>query len=124
MGKFVIKKTSNSGFVFNLIARNGEVIGTSQTYRSLKSAKNGIESVIFNRNSQVEDQTLKEFETLPNPKWEIYADKKGEYRFRLKAMNGEIILASEGYTTKTSAKNVIETVRKNCEPSEIVEPKA
>ena len=124
MGKIVIKKTSNSGFVFNLIARNGEVIGTSQTYRSLKSAKNGIESVIFNRNSQVEDQTLKEFETLSNPKWEIYTDKKGEYRFRLKAMNGEIILASEGYTTKTSAKNGIETVRKNCEPSEIVEPKA
>ena len=124
MGKFVIKKTSNSGFVFNLIARNGEVIGTSQTYRSLKSAKNGIESVIFNRNSQVEDQTLKEFETLSNPKWEIYTDKKGEYRFRLKAMNGEIILASEGYTTKTSAKNGIETVKKNCEPSEIVDPKA
>ena len=36
-------------------------------------------------------------------------------------MNGEIILASEGYTTKTSAKNGIETVRKNCDPSEIVE---
>ena len=56
------------------IAGNDEVIGTSQTYRSIKSAKNGIESVIFNRNSQVEDQTLKEFETLSNPKWEIYAD--------------------------------------------------
>ena len=63
MGKFIIKKKKNE-FVFNLTARNGDVIGTSKTYRSVKSAENGIESVIFNRNSQIEDQTLEEFETL------------------------------------------------------------
>ena len=46
-------------------------------------------------------------------KFEIYKDKRGEYRFRLKAGNGEIILASEGYKRKPSAKNGIESVRKN-----------
>ena len=46
-------------------------------------------------------------------KFEIYQDKRGEYRFRLKAGNGEIILASEGYKRKSSAKNGIESVRKN-----------
>ena len=124
MGKFIIKKKKNE-FVFNLTARNGDVIGTSKTYRSVKSAENGIESVIFNRNSQIEDQTIEEFETLSNPKWELYKDKKGEFRFRLKAMNGDVMFTSEkGYASRTSAKNGIETVRKNCEPSEIVEPKA
>ena len=46
-------------------------------------------------------------------KFEIYKDKRGEYRFRLKAGNGEIILASEGYKRKSSAKNGIESVKKN-----------
>lgn len=46
-------------------------------------------------------------------KFELYTDKAGEYRFRLKAGNGQIILASEGYKTKASALNGIESVRKN-----------
>ncbi len=46
-------------------------------------------------------------------KFELYEDKAGEYRFRLKAGNGEIILASEGYKQKASALNGIESVRKN-----------
>ena len=46
-------------------------------------------------------------------KFELYKDKAGEYRFRLKAGNGEIILASEGYKQKASAENGIESVRKN-----------
>lgn len=46
-------------------------------------------------------------------KFEIFKDKKGEFRFRLKASNGQIILASEGYKAKTGAKNGIASVRKN-----------
>ncbi len=46
-------------------------------------------------------------------KFEIYKDKAGETRFRLKAGNGQIILASEGYKKKASAQNGIESVRKN-----------
>ncbi len=45
--------------------------------------------------------------------FEIYKDKSGEFRFRLKAGNGEIILASEGYKAKSSCKNGIESVKKN-----------
>ena len=47
-------------------------------------------------------------------KFEVYKDKAGEYRFRLKAGNGENILASEGYKSKSSCMNGIESVRKNC----------
>jgi uncharacterized protein YegP (UPF0339 family) len=46
-------------------------------------------------------------------KFELFEDKAGEYRFRLKAGNGEIILASEGYKQKASALNGIDSVRKN-----------
>ncbi|KRC52364.1 hypothetical protein ASE16_04890 [Leifsonia sp. Root227] len=46
-------------------------------------------------------------------KFEIYQSSNGEYRFRLKAGNGEIIATSEGYTSKASAKNGIESVQNN-----------
>ena len=46
-------------------------------------------------------------------KFELYEDKAGEYRFRLKAGNGEIILASEGYVQKASAENGIASVKSN-----------
>lgn len=56
-------------------------------------------------------------------KFEIYKDKAGEFRFRLKAGNGQIILASEGYTTKASCENGIESVRTNSQIEERFEVK-
>ena len=121
MGKIVVKKTSNDGFAFTVVAKNGEVVGVSQTYKSKDSMKNGIESVRKNANVHIEDQTLEKFEEKTCPKWEIYLDKSNEYRFRLKASNGEIIIAaSEGYTAKASAKNGIDSIQRNID-SEIVE---
>ena len=46
-------------------------------------------------------------------KFELYKDNRGEFRFRLKASNGQNLLASEGYTAKASARNGIESVKKN-----------
>lgn len=68
----------------------------------------------------VEDQTLDDFEKCKNPKFEIYADKAGEYRFRLKAKNGQIIATGEGYKAKDGCKNGIESIRENAD-SEVVE---
>lgn len=48
-------------------------------------------------------------------KFEIYTDKKGEFRFRLKANNGQIIFASQGYNAKAGCKNGIESVKKNAQ---------
>ena len=113
MGKFVVKQT-NTGETFRLVAGNGEVIGVSEVYASHSGLTNGIESVKKNAVvAEVEDQTVEGFEKVKNPKFEIYTDKAGEFRFRLKAGNGEIILASEGYTQKAGCKNGIESVRKN-----------
>ena len=119
MGKFKVKQT-RTGVVFSLVAGNGEVIGVSQVYASKDSCLKGIESV---RNTapkaKVEDQTAEE--SVTNPKFEIYLDKAEEFRFRLKASNGEIILASEGYKAKASCKNGIESVVKNAPDAEIEE---
>jgi len=46
-------------------------------------------------------------------KFELYKDKKGEFRFRLKATNGEIILSSEGYKSKVSLNKGVASVQKN-----------
>jgi len=119
MGKYVIK-TTKTGFTFNLKAGNNEVIGVSEVYSAEASCKNGIESVKKNAPiAKIEDQTVADFEKVTNPKFEIYVDKAGEFRFRLKAKNGEPILASEGYKTKAGCKNGIESVVKNAD-SEVV----
>jgi uncharacterized protein len=54
-------------------------------------------------------------------KFEIYTDKGGQFRFNLKAGNGEVIAASEAYTTKAAAKNGIESVKKNAADADVVE---
>ncbi len=120
MGKFVIRKVA-TGVKFDLKARNGETIATSEVYASEAACKNGVESVRKNAEAaKLEDQTEEGFETVTNPKFELYADKRGEYRFRLKARNGEIIATSEGYASKAACENGIESVRKNAVDAEVV----
>ena len=120
MGKFVIKTTKSGGYKFDLKAGNGETIATSEIYTALTSCKNGIESVRKNSaKAGVEDQTVEGFEKVKHPKFEIYTDKSGEFRFRLKATNGEIIAVSEGYKALTSCKNGIESVKKNAPEAEV-----
>ena len=123
MGKFVIKKT-DTGFTFSLKAGNGEMICIGgEVYNTLESCKNGCESVRKNAPAaNVEDQTVEGYAAEKCPKFEIYNDKKGEFRFRLKATNGQVISASEGYTGKPACKNGIESVRKNASDAEIELP--
>ncbi|EMY68115.1 YegP family protein [Leptospira vanthielii] len=54
-------------------------------------------------------------------KFEIYKDKAGEFRFRLKAANGEIIASSEGYSSKQACENGITSVKNNAGTAEIVD---
>ena len=115
MGKFVFKRTA-TGVKFDLKAGNGEVIATSEVYTSDAACKNGIESVRKNAPvAAVEDQTVENFEVQKHPKFEIYLDKRGEYRFRLKATNGQIIAVSEGYKAMKSCMNGIASVVKNAD---------
>ena len=120
MGKFVIKETK-TGVKFDLKASNGEVIATSEVYNSEDACKKGIASVQKNAPvAAVEDQTVEGYATEKHPKFEIYTDKAGEFRFRLKATNGQIIAVSEGYKALASCKNGIESVKKNAPDANIV----
>ena len=113
MGKFVIKPT-NTGVKFDLKADNGEVIATSQIYKSMAGCRSGVASVMRNAPvANIEDQTAEGFEKARHPKFEIYRDKAGEFRFRLKATNGQIIAVSEGYVAMAGCLNGIASVRKN-----------
>ena len=121
MSKFVIR-TVSSGIKFDLKAINGQVIATSEVYTTEAACRNGIESVQKNAPiAGVENQTVEGFEVLKHPKFEMYEDKSGEFRFRLKARNGEIIAVSEGYTAKAGCLNGIESVQKNAPDAEVVE---
>ncbi|WP_311258916.1 YegP family protein [Microbacterium sp. WCS2018Hpa-9] len=53
--------------------------------------------------------------------FELYEDRAGEHRFRLKAGNGQVIATSEGYSSKSAARNGIESVKTNAPDAEIVE---
>ena len=120
MGKFVIKQTK-SGVKFDLKATNGEVIATSEVYSTEASCRKGIASVAKNAPiANIEDQTVDGFEVQKHPKFEIYTDKAGEFRFRLKATNGQNIAVSEGYKAMSSCTNGIASVRKNAVDAPIV----
>ena len=119
MGKFVMKATANGGYKFDLKASNGEIIASSQVYQSDNAREAGIESVKKNALVHVEDQTVENFEVKKHPKFELYTDKAGEFRFRLKASNGEIIATSEGYKAKPSALNGIESIGRNAPDAKV-----
>ena len=119
MGKFVVKQVP-TGVKFNLKATNGEIIAVSEIYTTEAACKKGIASVKKCSAGGVEDQTVENYEVLKHPKFVVYADKAGEFRFRLKARNGEIIAVSEGYKTKASCLNGIESVKKNAPDAEVV----
>ena len=65
---------------------------------------------------------MAEVAAVTNPKFELYTDKAGEFRFRLKARNGEIIAVSEGYKAKASCLNGIDSVRRNAPDAAVEKP--
>ena len=113
MRRFVIRKV-NTGIKFDLYAGNGQDIVSSEVYSSRAAVLRGIESVRKNASSaHFADLTAPEQASLPNPKFELYRDRSGQFRFRLRSRNGKIIAVSDGYSTKAAAVSGLESVRKN-----------
>lgn len=120
MGKFVIRNT-NTGIKFDLKATNGQVIATSEVYTTEAACMKGVESVMKNAPiAAVEDQTVEGYAAEKHPKFEVYTDKSGEFRFRLKATNGQVIAVSEGYVNHKNCMNGVESVKKNADGAEII----
>jgi uncharacterized protein YegP (UPF0339 family) len=121
MSKFVIRQVS-SGFKFDLYATNGQSVLTSEVYVTAAACRKGIASVIKTAPAaKLDDRTADTGKPLTNPKFELYRDKAGDFRFRLKARNGEIIAVSENYSGKASCLSGIESIRKNAAEAEIAE---
>ena len=111
MAKFIVKQTA-TGFKFDLRNESG-VIATSEVYSSEAACKSGVESVRGCVAGEVENQTVEGFETKKHPKFEVYADKAGDFRYRLKARNGEIIATcgTASYKTPEEVLAVVEAVK-------------
>ena len=106
-GKFEIKAAANGKFMFNLKAGNGEVILTSQMYKSLAGAKRGIASVQRN--------------AADAARFETRTAKSGEVYFVLKAKNTQVIGQSETYPSEAALKKGIASVQKNAPDAKIVQ---
>ncbi len=119
MSRFQIRQVP-TGLKFDLKATNGQTIATSEVYTTRASCQRGIESIRKNAAAPVEDQTAPAGK-FSNPKFELYRDKAGFFRFRLKSTNGRVIAVSEPYTTKASCLGGIESVKRNAPQAEIEE---
>ena len=97
-GTYVIKKSSNDKFYFNLVAENHEKVLTSEMYNQKQGAENGIDSV--KENSAKDDR------------YEARVSDKGQNYFVLKAGNNEIIGTSEEYSSKSAMEDGIAVVKK------------
>ena len=106
-GKFELKQLKNEQYLFNLKASNGQIILTSEQYKSKSGAVNGIESVRKN--------------SVNESRFEVLTSKSGEPYFVLKAGNGEVIGRSETYSSDSACKAGIQSVMKNAPDAELVE---
>lgn len=119
VGKYTIHR-HGQGYSFALKGPSGEVLAVSELYSKVESCLNGIEALRKNSYGEVEDQTVENYSKASHPKFEVYADKGGKFRFRIKAKNGEILAVSEGFKNKQSCQKAIEEVKRNA-ASDIVE---
>jgi uncharacterized protein YegP (UPF0339 family) len=110
-GKFVITKTAKGFFRFSLLAANYVTLLTSKNYATLKTCREGIETIKKNALAPISDQTLKNPGKQTFPKYEVYLDTAGMYRFRLLAVNGlNIAMAEDGYVSKDSCIHGVESI--------------
>ena len=107
MGKFEVKTRKDGEFQFNLKAGNGQIILTSEGYKTKAACMNGIASV--KKNSQTEVR----FDKLES--------KNGKFYFNLKATNGQIIGTSEMYESVASRDKGIASVQTNAPEADVVE---
>lgn len=112
--KYQVYRDLAGKYRFRLRASNNKIVAVSEAYENKAGCLNGVKSVQNNCNAHIQDNTA-EKKKLSNPKYEVFTDASSEFRFHLKASNGEIIAASEGYETKQGAMHGIEAVQNSCD---------
>ena len=111
MSKFVIRRVE-TGMKFDLCADNGEIVAVSEVYSGRAGCLRGIESVrACARLGRIADLTLNDENRPTNPRFEIFRDRRGDHRFRLRSRNGKIVAISEAHMTAYGCHRAIESVR-------------
>lgn len=103
--KFEVKTGKDGQFYFNLTAKNGQTILSSEGYTTKSACKNGIDSV--KTNSQIDER------------YERKVAKDGQDYFVLKSGNHQVIGTSEMYKSKQAMENGISSVKENAPNAEI-----
>ena len=106
-GKFELYKDKRGGFRFRLKASNGQIILTSQGYKAKPSARIGTESVRKNASD--------------DGRYDCKETKNGQFRFNLKAMNGQVIGTSESYKTEKARDNGIASVKRHASGAAVLD---
>lgn len=103
-----VEKAANGEYYYNLVAVNGEIIGTSETYVSKSNANKAVNDAVAAINDYL---TFRDNRT--GERFEVFVGNNGEYFFSLHAANGERMLRSEGYKQEASALNGTFSVAEN-----------
>ena len=106
--RYVVLTADDGRAYFNLKAANGQVIATSDTYATTDGAKQGIAAVIA---ALAKPSTADADAT--GPKFETFTGEDGKPHFHLRADNGQVILESQGYSSKSAATKGIDSVKFN-----------
>ncbi len=112
--KFQLYKDAAEKFRFRLLDKDGKIVAVGEAYQQHSSCINGIKSIQKNCTSNIEDLTVEDGPRIIHPKYQIFKDAAGEFRFHLKASNGEIIAESKGYKTKEECQSILDAVKSSC----------
>ena len=118
MSKFLLRRIG-SGYKFDLHAANGQAIAASEVYDTRNACRKGAESVRKAASGAPVEDLTGPAQSCSNPKFQLFQDKSGQFRFRLRSRNGKIILVSDAYQTKAGCENGIRSVRENAPDAEL-----
>ena len=120
MSRFLLRRV-DSGYKFDLFASNGRTVASSEVYGTRSACRKGIESVRTTAAAAPVEDLTEPGGPVSNPKFQLFRDKAGQFRFRLRSRNGKIIAVSEGYQTRSGCENGIQSIRENAPEAELEE---
>ena len=105
---FEILESDGGDAYFNVVAGNGQVVATSETYASASNATRAVDTTI-----RIVATAIDATAATGAARFETFTGQDGQTYFRLRAKNGEIVLQSEGYSSKSAAEGGIDSVEAN-----------
>ena len=106
--RYELREASNGEHYFVLKARNGRIIGVSETYATRSGANNAVDSMMANV-----DRYQGWLADRAGARFDVFRGADGRFYFNLHAANGEVVLTSQGYSAEAAAMNAVFSVAAN-----------